>query len=573
MKQEFVYPGSDFDRARTLIALLGSFWARTYTANDQLHSYATATAFTAAQTHRNLLEVVAALSRYTVPLFHKESLVPIVLRRSQRNTNLTSSAKFNRVIANFDASLTFDVPLNSALSAFPLPPNLAAVGQIFNKITFPTVAFTHNADYSVDRENNALVFAVNPFENPGVLKRAITTADGTPDEEITLWGFCGEYDYGYVFNQFAYAVGLKLQTSQGYKDLMNAIFDSLINGGASARDMDLALAAICNIPLVADPQEVIEVVNYDSYGLFIATDKNVYRFAETAEPLVSIGQRVTAGQPLVDGFDVGEFRVGNQFKELQEDGPVHRQMRNDFLVTNGAERIDTEADEDIILNSLDVCPVMRKTLAALALDGGFLASCFYGDLVFENKDVPLHVNTQHRTGYTYVHFALNGLPSDVNKFFDEVHSRGIVLAQQQQNEECAPPHKKLGTLAHILDSRKYAETEPGPQHLPATINPLRFLIENVLRNNVFVVRIAVSALGQKHLGLYNIRHLRQLLPPQTAMIVVFEVAAKPDTISSTQRVTEGLTTFVGMEPAADEMPNANVTDLGATLALISGTCQ
>jgi hypothetical protein len=216
---------------------------------------------------------------------------------------------------------------------------------------------------------------------------------------------------------------------------------------------------------------------------------------------------------------------------------------------------------------------MRKTLAALALDNGFLSSCFYGDLVFENKDVPLHVNTRHRTGYTYVHFDLNGLPADVNKFFEEVHSRGIVLAQQQRNEECAPPHKKLGTLAHILDRRKYAETEPGPQHLPATINPLRFLIENVLRNNVFVVRVAVSALGQKHLGLYNIRHLRQLLPPQTAMIVVFEVAAKPDAISSNQRVAEGLSTFVGMEPAADEMPNENVYDLGAALYLISGTCQ
>ena len=573
MKQEFFYPGSDLDRARTLIALLGSFWSRIYTASDQLHSYTTATAFSVAQTHRNLLEVVAALSRHTVPLFHKELLIPIVLRRSDRNTNLTSSAKFDRIAANFDETLTFDSPLVREFSAFPLPDDLSAVGQIFNKITFPTVALMRNNDFSVSRENNALIFAANPFENPGFLRRSLVTTSGQQDEEITLWGFCGEYDYNYVFNQFAYAVGLKLQTSQGYKDLMNAIFDSLINGGSSAKNLDLALAAICNIPLVADPQETIEVVNYDSYGLFIASDKNVYRFAETAEPLVTVGQRVFAGQPLVDGFDVGEFSVGNRFKELQEDGPVYRQMRNDFLVTNNAERIDTETDDDIILNSVDVCPVIRKTLSALALDGGFLSACFYGDLVFENKEVPLHVNTRHRSRYTYVRFDLNGHPADVNKFFDEVHSRGIALAHQQKNEECAPPHKKLGTLAHILDSRKYAETEPGPQHLPATINPLRFLIENVLRNNVFVVRIAVSALGQKHLGLYNIRHLRQLLPPQTAMIVVFEVAAKPDTISSDQRVTEGLTTFVGMEPAADEMPNENVHDLGATLYLISGTCQ
>lgn len=570
MAQEFVYPNSDLDRGRNLITLLGTYWARTYTASDQLLSYTTATALTVAQTHRNLLEVVAALSRYDTPLFHRELLLPIVLRRSQMNTVVTNIAKFDNIDTAFDQSVVFDAPVNSDVCAFPLPDNLANVGHIFNKITFPTVAFLPGIDFRVDTSRNALLFAANPFENHGVVVRQVII-DGKQDEELTLWGFCGDYDYNYVFNQFAYAVGINLKTSQGYKDLMNAVFNSLIDGGAAAKNLDLALSAICNIPLVSDSQEIVEAVRRDAYGLFIATDRNVYRFSDAAIPLVTEGQTVFGGQPLVDGFDITEFRPGNYFKELQENLPTYRPAITDFLATHGFEYLETENANDLILDIEETCPPRKKDLPALALDNGFTAACFYGDLVFENKEVPLHVDTHHISKYTYVHFQLGGFPGDVKRFFDEVHIRGI--ESLQNINECRPPMKKPGTLAHILDSRKYAETEPGPQHLPATINPLRFLIENVLRNNVFVVRITVSALGQKQLGLYNIRHLRQLLPPQTAMIVVFELTAKQDIVSADQRVTEYVTNFVGMEPANDEIPNANVQDLGATLYLISGTCQ
>lgn len=568
--KDFVYPNSDLDRGKKLIALLGTFWSRTYSASDQLSSYVTTTAMAVAQTHRNTLEVAAALSRYDVPLFHKELIFPIVLRRSQLNSAITDTIKFSRTDAVFNSGNKFNVPAKSYLYSFPLPKNLNYVGQIFNKITFPTVALLNNFDFYIDKERNALVFADNPFENKDITVASVPSA-GVSDEEIVLWGFCGDFDYNYVLNQFAYAVGLKLQTSQGAKELMNAIFDGLLAGGATAKDLDIALAAICGVPLVIDVEETVEVIKNDAYGLFIATDKNVYRFADTAEPLVTEGQKVFAGQPLIDGIEIAELRPGNFFKELQENLPNYRPAAIRFLTTHGFDYLNTETEEDLILDIAETCPPQKPELPALAVDNGFLSACFYGDLVFENKDVPLLVDTRHHTGYTYAHFQLNGLPADVKQFFDEVHDRGIALLNQQT--ECEPPHKKIGTLARILDRRKYAFTEPQAKHLPATINPMRFLLENVLRNNVFIVRITVSALGQNQLGLYNIRHLRQLLPPQTAMIVVFELKAPTDIVSAAQQVTEYTSAFVGMEPAEDEIPNENVHDLGATIYSISGTCH
>lgn len=619
MKNEYVYPGSDLDRSKILISLLGTFWSRTYTGIDQIHSYADATAYNVAQTHRNTLELAAAMSRYEVPLFHEETIVPIVLKRSEMNTARTNIALFDVDQYKFNSGLVFDRAAGSELYSFPLPNKLRSVAQIFNKITFPTVILAENVDYVIDVKRNALAFVSNPFENPAVLRRATETANAS-DEEIVLWGFSGQYDYEYVFNQFAYALSLKLKTSQNYKDLVNAIFSSLIKGGITASTLDLAVAAITGIPVVVEPKETVEVVEYDSAGLLIVTDKNVYKFREEAVPVVAVGQVLTAGTQLVRGFEISEFFFGNSNLPPDE-SLVSRPDIITLLSTDAYETIAAENDDDILLNADKVCQP-RKPLAALALDNGFLSTCFYGDLVFENKEVPLHVDAKHRSGYTFVKFPLGGFPADVDRFFEELHMRGIEAAETVK-EACfykpieyasleafparglvgrvyravdtgwqyrwvpsidkppgyyeqivrLPPNRKLGTLAHFLDKRRQPEGEPNASHLPTKINPLRFLIENVLRNNVFVIRIDVSALGQNRLGLYNIRHLRQITPPQTAMIVVFELGVKPDKINAEKMLWEEVDSFIGMEPRADTVDENYVKDKGALLTRISGTCQ
>ena len=571
-KQEFVYPGSDLDRSRNLIALLGSFWSKNYAGIDQIHSYVDAVGETVTQSYRNLLEVVAGLSRFDVPLFHEELLVPVTLKKRELNTTFTNLSMFDRNIQTIDGTLKFDRPFQDDFFAFPLPKNLVDVAQFFNRIAFPTAALAKNVDFIIDSERNAVIFATNPFDNPAFNRRIYSHATGT-DEEITLWGFCGRYDYNYVFEQFAYVVSLHLKTSQGYKDLMNAITTGLIDGGMTSKTLDAAIASICGIPVTVDPHEIVEVVQYDNHGLFIATDRNIYRFGYRAAPLVSVGQGLPAGTYLVRGFDVSEFYTGNNYIPADNTQQVICQAVNTTLLeTTESADLTTESDDDIVLNFETLtCRLARQDISALALDSGFLAACFYGDLVFENKNVPLEINTAHPSGFTFVKFGLGGLPADVEHFFNELHIRGVQFAQQPPNP--CHPGRRQGTLAQMLDSRAQSETQPTAAHLPRTINPLKFLVENVLRNNVFVVRIFIPALGQNHLGLYNIRHLRQLIPPQTAMIVVFELVVDLDTINAEDRIAEHVTKFTGMNPLKDIVPETLVRDIGATAHLISGTCQ
>lgn len=626
-KRVFTYPGSDLDRGKALVAVLGSFWSRVYAARDQLQSYTTASATLAAQNYRNILETVWSLSRFDIPVFHRQYWVPIVIRKSDLTPVRAVNYIFNKNDERFDVTSTrFDGPTADDYYYFAAPPRLAGLKQIFNKIVYPTVALIENVDYIVDQKTKSLVFVENLFDNPGFLKRQ-AAVNGKPDEEIVLWGFNGDFDYENVFNQFAYAIGLRLKSSQNFKDLTNAVIDGLVSGGATCADLDLAFSAICGIPLVLETEETIEIIDNDTHGLFVATDKNLYRFGPDAEAVVKPGQKVRAGDQLIRGFDIDEFFVGSTYDPLLRDGvdeccPAPATV----LATNALNTLLTETDDALLLDPNEPSCTPRKALAALALDNGFLSACFYGDLVFENKDVPLIVDTDHPSGFTHVSFKLGGLPQDVKQFFDDIHGavikgfvrswppaviepgvgdvwvvpdprpttvppipaefkendgaqwtgtewRNIGVVRGARQSKCAGEPAPKCTLAHYLDRRKNPTSEPEAIHLPTTINPLRFIVENSLRNNVFVVKLTVSALGRNRLGLYNIRHLRQLLPPGTAMILVFDLAVPLNKIKGPDKIHEDTQFFIGAEPLSDTVDESFIQDLGVTVNLFSGSCQ
>lgn len=674
------YPASDFDRPKALIASLGTFWEQFFTESGQLRAYVDATRFAANENYKFLAGVTASLNRNSVPVFLTRTLVPLVLKLKDMNRYATNVNRFDNVTAVFDDGLlSFNTKRDIDEYAFPIPSNLVSINQILDSAASPRHAWLRNIDFVVDRERGALVFAQNPFESAAEKQ----SVDG--DVCMYLWGVSADYDDNYVAAQFGYAAGITLPASAGYKKLTSAVFESLVNGGASAKSLDDAMAAICDIPLVRNQEEVVEHVFVDGHGLCVVTDKEVYRYSDKNVPIAGIGQRVFGGQALVDGLVITELTPANRFEPDTETRPLCRAI-DTYLATQDYEFFETQDDELIALSSGTSRFVRQRELRALAIGSGFLTHCFYGDLVFENKEVPLTVDENHPSGYTYASFELNGHPADVTKFFDEIHQRGIEMRRPCEVDCCIGPamrpvdlapqailagtadyyliklwkslppsdiaptrwlhapyscddadgcyvsgratsgaiielesaydvNKKTTvavgraaladvcgyfkidlrdalpygayilkfnqtfppgvpmTLAHMLDSRKYAETEPTAQHLPQTINPLQFLISNVLRNNVFVARIKVSGLGQNHLGLYNIKHLRQLIPPQTALITVFEFNPADEKIDSQSRVAEAITKFKGAEPIEDALDSENVVDLGARLFVVSGTCQ
>ena len=533
---DYIYPSTDYDRAKNLLALLGTFWYELYEGRDQVLSIAAAKGQVENQTLTDLLAAADALAYRSCPLYHVDNWYVLRLLKSQMNTRDASQLAYDGS-ARFDAGEFFDAAAATDRFMFPVPSELAEIKQLFNRFTEPSLSWMPGVDFTLGA--GYISFLANPFLDNRIAKRAVYQDGVIVDEEAVLWVFKGQFDFNTVYRQYGYVLNMHFRTSKSYRQLLTSFFDSIV-GGPTALPLLLATAAITGIPLVQEPVETVEEITTDARGLLIATDQHVYRFASSALPQVAVGDTVRAGQSLTDALTIMELNRGT----------------------------------------------IPDDVRALAMGKGFLSACYFGDLIFENKEVPLEVDEQHHSGFTYVKFGLGGFPLDVTRFFDEMHDRGIA-ASQQPIDECQPtdtvllpgdecdgeglPDQRIrrGTLAHLLDRRAEPIGEPTAASLPRTINPLRFLVANVLRNNTTLIRVKAASFGFDSLGLHASTHFRKIVPPHTAVILIVELTPHSDSVT-VDMLAETLTKFKGMSVAD------NLTDLvtdSCRPRIISGTCQ
>jgi hypothetical protein len=97
-----------------------------------------------------------------------------------------------------------------------------------------------------------------------------------------------------------------------------------------------------------------------------------------------------------------------------------------------------------------------------------------------------------------------------------------------------------------------------PAYLPTTINPLEFVIENILKNNLTIVKVRANAIGDDAPGLGLFKYLRDVIMPHTTYIVFVEISADTDTIDLSQAgdeenagVEEDTTLFDGVAPTTE----------------------
>ncbi len=459
---DYQYPGSDLDQAKNLLATIGSYWHVVYQGNDLLQSALHAKAQLTAQSHLDFLELIASISRFDVPVFHKENWHFLSFLQSEVNNFDALVPEYNQDdpvnVYSQNTNLKYGEPRGIDYSV-PLPKGLVDFKVVMNRITEPSLTLIRDIDFYSPKPG-VLTFRTNPFDNPLIPTRAVWKNGAIVDHEAGLWIFRGEWDWDTVYEQFGYVLKLRMQSSEGYKQLLNAIFDSLVEG-TKVRDIQYAWSAITGIMLVREAQETVEAVLQDVRSEVVITDQHAYAFPLGSRVIVAVGDVLQAGDPVVDTLQFLEFNRGQVPPELQ----------------------------------------------ALAIGPGFLSTGFWGDLVFEDKQVDLIVE-EDVDGFTKVSWELGGFPNDVTKFWDDVHTRGIA-----KNE----------TLAQLLDVRSSPPDEPGPASLPAMINPLQFLCRNILRFHAYVVKIRSSHMGKHRLGIQAATNLRRIVPPHTAMIVLVEL--------------------------------------------------
>ena len=505
-----IYPATDLDRKDVLLSLLGSFWQNTYGGRFVVESYLQGLALEENQTLSELQEAVDALGRSTVPVFQTDYWRPVRLLESQLSSQMLKYG--DGAVYGFDYMYGVPPPLRTF--EFPLATEVAYVPRITNSIVSPTRSFTHGVDYVV--EPGFLVFNSNPFDDDTLSPTDVYEDGQTVDRELTLWLSGARIDREHIYKHFGYVLRLDLESSTAYRQLVNVIFDSLVQGAAGNKAIGL-IAAVTGTPVAASDGEIVEFVGADANGLSIITDQNAYRYSATATALVAVGDVLYSGQQLTDVVTVDELNRG----------------------------------------------VMPADLFALSVGAGLLPGDFVGPIGFVNSEETLQATVV--AGKTRVEFPLLGFPGDVEDFWDRVHSKGL------ENED--------ESLATALDIRsKPVPTPTQPFHLPATINPLQFLLENVIRGGATLVRVKADKIVSP-VSSIELRWLRQITSPWTTMLVLFELEMPEETVimdtpgESPGYEDDSVEAFDALDDGGDIIPSAMYVTAGdPTLYIVDGYC-
>ena len=482
-----------------LLSALGSFWRYYFGDRVLLDKHYQSLGHRQGQLYLDYLNVVASASRYDTQVFRREDWFLLVLKDSDRNDIRNTYGQAGLEYGG--GELYGEAQTQEVL--FPIPVDEPFFGDlaeapytIYNRVVYPSKTWTDGIDYEIDRERGVIRFREDPFESGYVATRSVYNESGDlVDTEASVWIYGGQFDIDLIWNRWGFVVAEQLQSSENYKNFVNALWDGYVFGPSSAA-FSAAASAMLGIPIVLEETEIIEDIVSDSVRLLITTDKHVYSFSPNANAIVSIGDTVQGGEQLVDALRIMDLSSGER----------------DY-----------------------------SSIPALAFGDSFLSGGYFSTLTFENADVSVDYLGVDQDDKAVVIFEISGFPGDIETFWEKAQTLGKESGKQ--------------TLAELLDTRANPVGQPLPEFLPATINPLEFVIENILKNNLSILKVRANSIGDDAPGLNLFKYMRDIIMPHTTYIVFVEISADTDTIDLSQAgddenagIEESITHFGGATP-------------------------
>jgi hypothetical protein len=133
-------------------------------------------------------------------------------------------------------------------------------------------------------------------------------------------------------------------------------------------------------------------------------------------------------------------------------------------------------------------------LSGITVPASLVAPSVGGALTWSNSTETVVVTGP--VGSERVEWVLGGDPVVVAAFWDEVHARRTTYG----------------------DSLYELMTASGP--IPATVNPMEFLLANVFRNNVLLVVVDASSVGDNAMTIDSTAIMRLITPPHSHVLII-----------------------------------------------------
>lgn len=297
------YPASDCDSPASLLSLAGDFWAAARGNPGELSVLSDAVAAAWRRVSRDAAELLATAAIQTTPDHRVIEWVKLTVNNDS-DGDVANVARYGESPAfRFGAAGRFGERRNAA---FPvrLSPCVTAAA-VFNRQTTATLSLIRGVDFHVDEHNQILWLPANPFNDPRWSPR-VAARGGL---EIDLWLWMAEFDEHWLRRRHGYAVGVDSPSTANGREFTAAVYSALAAGTTPATLLSL-FAAVYDAPLCRTDDEVVEYVGADRRGRIVITDKQVYRHGDGASPIVAVGDRLTAGDPITDAVTLSDFSAG-----------------------------------------------------------------------------------------------------------------------------------------------------------------------------------------------------------------------------------------------------------------------
>jgi len=464
-----VPPESGSAMANTLFKWLGSFWSDIYEDDDFAKNLQGARALKAAQLYLDILEAANLKDRANAPVFHRERWYPIIVRKSQRNTSKTTALKLG---SKEDAVLGDQNPKDEKEKIYPQGTVFRLGGKeysfkdivvypissdvkklpacIVDNIASPKVVLHSNSDFLLMDGVVAINAKYDPFGDESQFPQFELDPDdpdGKVDYESVLWASDALFDKDLVYGHLGYAIGLPTESTDSYKRIVNAVWNT-VSDGAAPRMLKALIAAICEVPTIRNDKEKVEQILRLKDKVQVVTDKEVY----TLNPEAELRPSVRLGSTL-EMFDTIESSV-----------KVYPYVTDTSKIGGYTEFADGfEKDVPII----DLPPAFFRS----GVEDGFAVGWDERDIVCHGLD---------KNGNPKLSFQLEGSELDNDVFWSDVW---------QNYEESGESMETC--FEGYLDDTLWADGK-----VVGRISPIKFFLRHLVGANTLLVTIRTDTIAE-----------------------------------------------------------------------------